>query len=187
MTRQVESLHATHHRKHEAGAHVLDYAQSFGNTVKEGLKRTTTWAAHYFTNKKSYYPIPTNVVSFWDIPLLPPLTTVSMSDVHQDFMREWARNNGKFVRQKTVRQETTKYKSGTLLLNMYQSEEQIGEKVTFDSAGDEEEDLVDKYSSQSSSSDSDADVDEELRNQNWSLLRTTRSGRNISVNQKYGL
>ena len=110
-----------------------------------------------------------------------------MSDVHQDFMREWARNNGKFVRQKTVRQETTKYKSGTLLLNMYQSEEQIGEKVTFDSAGDEEEDLVDKYSSQSSSSDSDADVDEELRNQNWSLLRTTRSGRNISVNQKYGL
>ena len=64
MTRQVESLHATHHLKHEAGAHVLDYAWSFGNTVKEGLKRTTTWAAHYFTNKKSYYPIPTNVVSF---------------------------------------------------------------------------------------------------------------------------
>ena len=38
MTGQVESLHATHHRKHEAGAHVLDYAWSFGNTVKEGLK-----------------------------------------------------------------------------------------------------------------------------------------------------
>ena len=63
MTGQVESLHATHHLKHEAGAHVLDYAWSFGNTVKEGLKRTTTWAAHYFTSKKSYYPIPTNFVS----------------------------------------------------------------------------------------------------------------------------
>ena len=102
-------------------------------------------------------------------------------------MREWAGDNGKSVRQRTVRQETTKYKSGTLLLNMYQSEEQIGEKVKFDGAGDDEEDLVDEYSSQSSSSDSDADVDEELRNQNWSFLRTTWSGRNISASQKYGL
>ena len=74
-------------------------------------------------------------------------------------------------------------------LNMYRSEEQIGEKVKFDGAGDDEEDPVDEYSSQSSSSDFDADIDEEaeLRNQNWSFLRTTRSGQNISVNQKYGL
>ena len=70
---------------------------------------------------------------------------------------------------------------------MYQSEEQIGEKVKLDGAGDDEEDTVDECSSQSSSSDSDADIDEELRNQNWSFLRTIRSGRNISVNQKYGL
>ena len=33
MTEQVESLHATHHHKHDAGAHVLDYARSFGKTV----------------------------------------------------------------------------------------------------------------------------------------------------------
>ena len=179
--------HTTSKMKQEL---VLDYAQSFGNTVKEGLKRTTTWATHYFTSKKLYYPIPTNVVSFWNIPLLrllPPLTTVSMSNVHQDFMREWARDNGKSVCQRTVRQETTKYKSGTLPLNMYHSEEQIGEKVKFDDAGDDEEDLVDEYSSQSSSRDSDADIGEELRNQNWSFLKTSRSGRNISVNQKYGL
>ena len=91
-------------------------------------------------------------------------------------MRECARDNGKSVRQRTVRQETTKYKSGPLPLNMYQSEEQIGEKVKFDGAGDDKEDPVDEYSSQSSSSNSDADVDEELRNQNWSFLRTTRPG-----------
>ena len=30
---------------------------------------------------------------------------------------------------------------------MYQSEEQIGEKVKFDGAGDDEEDPVDEYSS----------------------------------------
>ena len=57
---------------------------------------------------------------------------------------------------------------------MYQSEEQIGEKVKLDGAGDDEEDTVDECSSQSSSSDSDADIDQELRNQNWSFLRTTR-------------
>ena len=41
---------------------------------------------------------------------------------------------------------------------MYRSEEQIGEKVKFDGAGADEEDLVDEYSSQSSSSDFDADI-----------------------------
>ena len=51
---------------------------------------------------------------------------------------------------------------------MYHSEEQIGEKVKFDDAGDDEEDPVDEYSSQSSSRDSDADIGEELK---------TRTGR----------
>lgn len=106
MTGQVESLHSTHHHKHEAGAHVIDYARGFGNTVKEGIKRTTHWAAHYFTNKKSYYPVPSNSVRFWDIPFLPPLPTVYMSDENQEYMREWARDNGKSVHQRTVRQET---------------------------------------------------------------------------------
>ena len=34
-------------------------------------------------------------------------------------MREWAVQHGKFVWQRTVRQETTKFKAGTLPLNMY--------------------------------------------------------------------
>ena len=42
-------------------AHILDYAWPFGNTIKGGLKRTTIWSTYlYFTNKKSYFPIPTN-------------------------------------------------------------------------------------------------------------------------------
>ena len=77
MTGQVESLHATHHHKHE-GAHFIDYARGFGSTAKEGLKKTTWRAAHYFTNKKSYYPMPSNSISFWDIPFLPPLPTVQI-------------------------------------------------------------------------------------------------------------
>ena len=42
-------------------------------------------------------------------------------------MREWARDNGKSVRQRTVRQGTTKYKAGTLPLNMYERTQPNGE------------------------------------------------------------
>ena len=129
ITLSLQLIHTTHHHKHEAGAHVIDYARGFGNTAKEGLKRTTRWGAHYFTNKKSYYPVPSNSISFWDIPFLPPLPTVQMDDEDQERMREWARNNGKSVRQRTVRQETTKYKAGTLPLNMYERKQQIGENT----------------------------------------------------------
>ena len=94
MTGQVESLHATHYHKHDASAHVIDYARGFGNTAKEGLKRTPRWAAHYFINKKSY-PVPSNLISFWDIPFLPPLPTVTMDMKDQEYMREWACNCGK--------------------------------------------------------------------------------------------
>lgn len=119
ITEQVESLHATHHHKHEAGTHVIDYARGFGNTAaKEGLKRTTRWAAHYFTNKKSFFPVPSKSISFWDIPFLPPLPTVQMDNEDQESMIEWACNNRKSVCQRTVQQETTKYKAGTLPLDM---------------------------------------------------------------------
>ena len=126
MTGQVESLHATHHHKHEAGAHVIDYARGFGNTVKEGLKRTTQWAAHYFTNKKSYYPVPSNSIRFWNISFLPPLPIVQMDEKDQERMKEWAHNNKKSVRQRPVRRETTRHKAATL--NMYERKQTIGEK-----------------------------------------------------------
>ena len=58
-------------------------------------------------------------------------------------MREWEeRTNGKTLRQRTVRQETTKYKSGTLPLNMYQNEEQIREKLQFDGASEDREEAT---------------------------------------------
>ena len=81
------------------------------------------------------------------------------------------RNNGKTVRQRTVRQETTKYKSCTLPLNMYQTEEEIGVKLQFDGASEEREETVegDKYSDESGT-DSDSDLrDDELKRQNLSF------------------
>ena len=37
---------------------VWNYARNFGNAAKEGLKGTTQWVAYYFTNPKSWYPVP---------------------------------------------------------------------------------------------------------------------------------
>ena len=200
MTGQVESLHSTHHHKHEAGAHVIDYARGFGNTAKEGVKRTTLWAAHYFTNKKSYYPVPSNSIRFWDIPFLPPLPAVHslhMNDEDQEYMREWARNNGKSVRQRTVRQETTKYKAGTLPLNMYESKQPVGGKIQFEtppanelnanhvdnnSSENQDENHFQEYSEESDSSDSEIGDDDESESA-FSFLRTTRSGRSITINR----
>ena len=96
------------------------------------------------------------------------------------------------MRQRTVRQETTKYKSGTLPLNMYQTEEQIGEKLQFDGASEDREEGQkeiegDKYSDESGSDPGSDLSDDELTRQNLSFLRPTRSGRNVSINNKYGV
>ena len=46
-------------------------------------------------------------------------------------MRNWANTHGKCVTQRTVRQETIKYKAGTPPLNMYQTAVQRGERLEF--------------------------------------------------------
>jgi len=53
-----------------------------------------------------------------------------LNDRERESMLEWAANNGKAVRQRTVRQETTMFKSGTLPLNMYATSGQPEEKIT---------------------------------------------------------
>ncbi|CAB4045052.1 Hypothetical predicted protein, partial [Paramuricea clavata] len=52
LTTQVENLHAVSHFKHEIFS-VLQYAQDFDTIVKESLKRTTKWAAKYYTHVTS--------------------------------------------------------------------------------------------------------------------------------------
>ena len=48
-------------------------------------------------------------------------------------MREWAASHGKAVRQKNMRQKTTKFKAGTLPLNMYRTTHLSSEKITSES------------------------------------------------------
>ena len=46
-------------------------------------------------------------------------------------MIEWATTNGKAVRQRSVRQETTMFKAGALPLNMYRTSDYPKDKVSF--------------------------------------------------------
>ena len=49
LTLQVESQHAVSHFKHPSCT-ALEYTKDFGNKMHELLKRTSQWAAYYFTH-----------------------------------------------------------------------------------------------------------------------------------------
>lgn len=68
-----------------------------------------------------------------DMPVIQHLSPkANVSADNQLIMRNWAKDFGKCVRQRTVRQETTKFKAGTLPLNMYKkSNVKPGEKILF--------------------------------------------------------
>ena len=108
-----------------------------------------------------------------------------MSQADQTLMRDWAHEYGKAVRQRTVRQCTTKHDAGTLPLNMYEKELPIGERVTFengdqdseyDSGSDEEE----RESAENQGEDS---LDLNAINFLSRSIRT-RSGRVISLSHR---
>lgn len=121
LTTQVENLHAVGHFKDDCPT-VLAYARNLGNAVYESVKRSTSWAAYYVTHPSSYYPIPDNSVSLQELSKLSHLgKTKQLNSKQAQMMREWAAQHGKCVRQRTVRQETTKFKAGTLPLNMYRA------------------------------------------------------------------
>ena len=54
-------------------------------------------------------------------------------------MIEWATNNGKAARQRSVRQETTMFKAGTLPLNMYRTSDYPKDELSFSHNTIEEE------------------------------------------------
>ena len=120
LTVQVENLHATGHFKEQFPT-LIQYAQNLANTVYESMKRAVPWAAHYFTHASAnYHPIvsqATPLSAFAQIAHLIP--SRKLNDAERERMLDWAANNGKAVRQRSVRQETMKLKAGTLPLNMH--------------------------------------------------------------------
>ena len=130
LTVKVENLHAVSHFKHPSCMQ-LHYARDFATTALESAKRMTQWSAFYFTHSTSYYPVPSTQIHFQDFPRMTKQNLPVMSSADQDLMRKWANTHGKCVRQRTVRQETTKYEAGTLPLNMYQTAVHRGERLEF--------------------------------------------------------
>lgn len=126
-------------------------------------------------------------------------------------MNEWATTNEQAARQRSVRQETTMFKAGTLPLNMYRTSDFPKDKVSFspntaeeqpvtsattetpstsheaieESQVVEETDVEEKeeYDTDSDSDDPSADNDEEDTLDDLMFLRavTTRSGRMVRV------
>ena len=62
MTLDVENCHAAVHSE-KMNMSKLEYASSFGVTMKESVKRATSWAAYYHTSRKCWYLKPDTAVS----------------------------------------------------------------------------------------------------------------------------
>ena len=112
LTTQVENLHAVSHFKHETFT-VLQYAQDFGTIVKESIKRTSRWAAKYYTHDKSYYPVPQSAVPLSAVATMAPLPSEGITPGMEEQIKEWLESY-RPVRQRTVKSETTKDKAGAL-------------------------------------------------------------------------
>ena len=106
-------------------------------------------------------------------------------------MLEWAANNGKAIRQRTVRQETTKFKAGTLPLNIYATSAQSTEKIIIEHVKEDHHEESEHDEEQESKYDTeyesellptvDSDQEDEM-----TFIRgvTTRSGRTVRIASK---
>ena len=99
----------------------------------ESAKRITQWQAFYFTHPTSYYPVLSSQIRMQDFPKMKQQNHPYMHSNDQDLIKKWANDHGKCVRQLThsQRQETTKFKAGTLPLNMYETAIRGGERLDF--------------------------------------------------------
>jgi hypothetical protein len=120
MTLDVEHFHATTHFKSKSMT-MLQYCRSFGNCVKESLKKLSLWSAHYFTNPRSWYPPPESAMQLKEIPQLKPLPSKELSSQDCQRLSDFASVYGRAVRQRSVRQETTMAKAGTLPFSCYET------------------------------------------------------------------
>lgn len=152
---------------------MLDYARNFGNAAKEGIKRTTHWAAIYFTNPKSWYPVSERAMFLSAMPVIQPLPAVPMTPQCVQVMRDWAQTFGAAVRQRSARQETTMARAGTLPSYLYQREVRPGESVSLERFGEQrrneaeeadEEDGILEYDSSSSEDLEDESTSKEEAN-----------------------
>ena len=120
MTLDVKHFHSTTHVKSDV-MYMLQYCPSFGNCVKENVKRLSVWIAFYFTHPRSWYPLPEDLIQFQKMSTMKPLPARELSLDGRQKMTEFANVYGRVVRQRSVRQETTMGKAGTLPSACYET------------------------------------------------------------------
>ncbi|KAL9966337.1 hypothetical protein ACROYT_G024391 [Oculina patagonica] len=205
MTLDIENLHSVVHHKSQVST-AFRYARDFGSTTKEGLKRTTSWSAYYFTSRGSWYPVPERSLGLFEIPSIPLPPAIKASQEEISMMREWAKAHGSSVRQRNVRQETTMARAGTLPDYLYQKDIQVGEKINLSSTTSpattesqpEEEEEVTEYDSSSDEEacESDGFVEEDsagcslgnqqiTRDVDFLVGITSRFGRPVRFNSRF--
>ena len=124
LTLDMENFHSTVHVK-QANMSKAEYYRSFGLAMKEAVKRVTTRAAYYHTSRRSWYPKPEGGLLLSQVPVMKPLPIVNMSPADCNALRNWASSYGAAVRQRTVSQETTMARHGTVPEFMYQRQCEI--------------------------------------------------------------
>ena len=133
LTTDCENFHAIGHLKDDTPT-LLQYAKMLASTVHESVKRVTPWSVYYFTSPDSYYPIPGGDHRYaTKIHKLskPPHNAITLTQPQIQQMRGWANEYGRCVRQRSVRQDNTKFRAGTLPLYMYRTTNNQHEQLVF--------------------------------------------------------
>ena len=82
----------------------------------------TPWSAHYYTHPNSYYLSETSDAGQLVRAEIPKPVGQRLSRNDEAEMRFWAKRYGKCVRQRSVRQDNTMDRAGTLPLNLYEAQ-----------------------------------------------------------------
>lgn len=199
MTLTVENLHSAVNKK-QGTQTLIQYAQSFSESIKESIKSISQWSVHYFTSRERWYPVAETAIKLHDLdfPKRRKKTKENLSADQKQEMREWASINGAVVRQRTCRQETTMARAGTLPQNAYFEElvpiqEAAGSqaKGTEQNRETEEEEIakeieeVPQYESDSDNGESSLDDVGVPDVTTFLVGRSSRYGRSVTFNRKY--
>ena len=90
LTLNVENQHTVTHFKKETFT-LYEYAQIFGSSVEEGVKRVTPWSAHYYTHLNSYYPVELSATGLLVLVEIPKPVGERLSRNDEAEMRVWAK------------------------------------------------------------------------------------------------
>ena len=89
--------------------------------LETALKRMSVWSAFYFTHPRSWYPLPEGSIQFQEMPKMKPLPARELSLDGCQKLTEFTNVYGRAVRQRSVRQEKTMAKAGTLPSACYET------------------------------------------------------------------